>query len=101
MQQAVTPSPAQGNDKIGCLVQQIVVKQQICRLAFPHDLVPQLQVIASEAFAGLALEVIFKAILYAAMHLGTLRNNLQEMVVGRHRLQALDLVKHRAAVVAC
>ena len=66
-QQAVSPSPAQSNDKIGDLVQQIVVKQQICRLAFPHDLVPQLQIIVFEAFAGFALEVIFKTILHTAM----------------------------------
>ena len=35
-----SPSPAQGNNKIGDLVQQVVVKQQICRLAFPHHFVP-------------------------------------------------------------
>lgn len=71
MQKGVTASPTQCNDKVGDLVQQVVVKQQICRLAFPHDLVPQLQIIGFEAFASFALEVIFKTILHAAMQLDT------------------------------
>lgn len=60
-------SPAQCNDKIGDLVQQVVVKQEVCRLALPHDLVPQLQVVGFEASAGFALEMIFNTILNIAV----------------------------------
>lgn len=69
MQKGVTASPAQCNDKVGDLIQQVVVEQQICGLAFPHDLVPQLQIIGFEAFASFALEVVFETILHTATQL--------------------------------
>ena len=60
--------PAEGNGQEGDFVKQVVVPQNICSLALPHHLVPELQVVSLEVLACFALEVVFKAFLKTSVH---------------------------------
>lgn len=63
--------PAESNDQVRQLVQQIVVQEHICSMALPHDLVPQLQIVGLEALASFAPEQVFQTVLRAKYLNGT------------------------------
>lgn len=45
------------------LFEEKVIKKDACSAAFPHNIVPQLQIVGLEGLVGFALEVFVKTIL--------------------------------------